>query len=77
LSISHHQRPPFGARLSVPLLVVILAAVAGGCASFKAPTWPWSKGDAALAATEAEVEKELGDDADSDVISSEYTSSTS
>ena len=76
MSISHHPLPPFGARLSVPLPVVILAAMAGGCASFKAPTWPWSKGDAALAATEAEVEKELGDDADSDVISSEYTGAT-
>ncbi len=49
---------------------------AGGCASFQAAKWPWSKPDAAVAAKEADLEKQLGADADSEVISSEYTGAT-
>jgi outer membrane protein assembly factor BamD (BamD/ComL family) len=45
--------------------------LAGGCATFKAPKWPWAKDVAA--AKEADVARELGDDADSEVISSEIT----
>jgi outer membrane protein assembly factor BamD (BamD/ComL family) len=50
---------------------VLLAACAGGCATFQTPKWPWSKPDAA--GKESAVEGELGADAGSEVISSEYT----
>ena len=50
---------------------VLLVACAGGCATFQAPKWPWSKPD--QAAQESALEGELGADADSEVISSEYT----
>ena len=49
---------------------------AGGCATLQAPKWPWSTADATVATKEAELEKQLGDDADSEVISSEYTGAT-
>ena len=54
-------------------LVAALACAVGaaGCATFKAPTWPWAKGDAGDA--EKKVAGELGEDADSAVISSEFT----
>ena len=42
-----------------------------GCATMKAPTWPWAKNDALEA--EKKVAGELGEDADSAVISSEFT----
>jgi hypothetical protein len=48
-------------------------AASAGCVTFSAPKWPWSKPDPAATA-EAELEDELGDDAESDVISSEYIS---
>ena len=56
------------ARLAILALVVIQL---GGCATtIKTPTWPWSKrGDEAG----RRVAGELGEDAESDVISSEYT----
>ncbi len=52
-------------RQSVPSLTiaaVACCALAAGCASFKAPTWPWAE----------DVDKHLGEDASSEVISSEY-----
>ncbi len=47
-----------------PLAVAAVACcgLVAGCASFKAPTWPWSQS----------VDKQLGEDASSEVISSEY-----
>lgn len=59
-----------GARHRVAVAALVLAAaMAEGCATFQAPKWPWAKGDATAAAKDGE----LGDDADSEVISSEYT----
>ena len=55
--------------------VLIGCLTASGCATLQAPKWPWSKKDAA-AATEANLEQQLGEDADSAVISSEYTGAT-
>ena len=54
-------------RLPFAALLLAGCALAGaGCASLKAPTWPWSRpGD-------ADVEKQLGEDGASEVISSEY-----
>ncbi len=74
MSTSRHHAPSPAGRFAVAVLAV--AAAAGGCASFQPPKWPWSKDEAALAAKEAEVVKKLGDDADSEVISSEYTGAT-
>lgn len=58
---------PMTTRFPQPAFLFRVAAVAccglvAGCASFKAPTWPWSK----------DVDKHLGEDASSEVISSEY-----
>jgi outer membrane protein assembly factor BamD (BamD/ComL family) len=64
-------RMPRPARL-LPLAFASLVAAATGCATFQAPAWPWAKTDAAAAAKEAEVNRELGEDAESEVISSEY-----
>ena len=60
-------------RWPAAVILTLALALAGGCASFKAPTWPWAKADSAAAAKGSGVEGELGDDADSEVISSEYT----
>lgn len=48
--------------------VVTCAFLQGGCATIKAPTWPWSKNPAA----NKTVAGELGEDGDSSVISSEF-----
>lgn len=56
--------------------VLIGCLTAGGCATLKAPKWPWSKAGAGVATKEAELENQLGEDAASEVISSEYTGAT-
>jgi outer membrane protein assembly factor BamD (BamD/ComL family) len=53
-------------------LVALLAVSAAGCATFQKPQWPWSKTDT----TEKEIDRQLGEDAESEVISSEYTPSS-
>jgi outer membrane protein assembly factor BamD (BamD/ComL family) len=55
----HWSRQPFS-----PLVVAAIACcgLAAGCATFKAPSWPWSK----------DIDKQVGDDTSSKVISSEY-----
>jgi tetratricopeptide (TPR) repeat protein len=45
------------------LTAVVCAVAAGGCATMKTPTWPWSK-----------PKPEAGEAVDADVISSEYSS---
>jgi outer membrane protein assembly factor BamD (BamD/ComL family) len=78
--LSIHSRQPRSRRRSdrfrgVPLALplALAAALAGGCATFQAPKWPWAKDDPAAAAQESAVARELGEDADSEVISSEIT----
>ncbi|MFM8733796.1 MAG: tetratricopeptide repeat protein [Pirellulales bacterium] len=56
------------------LASVLAAGAAGGCASLQKPQWPWAKADDSAA--EKKLDGELGADADSEVISSEYSSST-
>ena len=68
--MTHHApapRPPLRRHAAVTALGLVLLA---GCATIKTPTWPWSKSDDRAG---SRVAGELGDDADSDVISSEYT----
>lgn len=68
--MTHHApapRPPLRRHAAVTALGLLLLA---GCATIKTPTWPWSKSDERAG---SRVAGELGDDADSDVISSEYT----
>ncbi|MCE9629485.1 MAG: tetratricopeptide repeat protein [Planctomycetia bacterium] len=60
---------PAARRLASALAVC--AVVASGCATFQKPTWPWSKTPAADA--EKDIDRQLGENADSEVISSEYT----
>ena len=55
-------------------LLVIASALSGGCATMQTPTWPWAK-DAATKAREEQLAKELGEDAESEVLSSEYGTS--
>jgi recombinational DNA repair protein (RecF pathway)/outer membrane protein assembly factor BamD (BamD/ComL family) len=57
-------------------LVVIAACLSGGCATLQMPKWPWTGEDAAAKAKEDHLAEELGDDADSDVLSSEYVSAS-
>lgn len=60
-------------RLLVLSASIVLAAVASaGCASLQKPQWPWAK----TADTEHEIDQQLGEDAESEVISSEYTPSS-
>ena len=54
-------------------LVAAVAFVVAGCASLQKPQWPWSKPEASGAASD--IDRQLGEDADSEVISSEYTPS--
>ncbi|MFM7250184.1 MAG: tetratricopeptide repeat protein [Planctomycetaceae bacterium] len=68
--MTHHApapRPPLRRHAAVTALGLLLLA---GCATIKTPTWPWSKSDERAG---SRVAGEFGDDADSDVISSEYT----
>jgi outer membrane protein assembly factor BamD (BamD/ComL family) len=51
--------------------IAICAATASGCATLKKPEWPWAK--STPAAAEKEIDRQLGEDADSEIISSEYT----
>ena len=53
----------------VAMLTFVVTSV--GCATIKTPTWPWSSSTAAKQ-TEANIAGELGEDADSEVISSEF-----
>jgi recombinational DNA repair protein (RecF pathway)/outer membrane protein assembly factor BamD (BamD/ComL family) len=57
-------------------LLVVAAALSGGCATLKMPTWPWTGEDAAAKAKEGQLADDLGEDADSDVLSSEYVSAS-
>ena len=70
--ITPMHQPPVCPRPATRMVgVALLVACAGGCATFQTPKWPWSKSDAE--AKESALEGELGGDADSEVISSEYT----
>jgi tetratricopeptide (TPR) repeat protein len=55
------------------LLAVSVLGIAG-CASLQKPQWPWSKTTATD--PEKEIDRQLGEDAESEVISSEYTPSS-
>jgi ABC-type proline/glycine betaine transport system substrate-binding protein len=57
-------------------LLVVAAALSGGCATMKMPKWPWTGEDAAAKTKEGQLAEELGEDADSDVLSSEYVSAS-
>jgi len=49
-------------------VAVACLCLQAGCATIKTPTWPWSKNPAA----DKKIAGELGEDADSEVISSEF-----
>jgi outer membrane protein assembly factor BamD (BamD/ComL family) len=51
--------------------IAVCAAAATGCATLQKPEWPWAKPSSAGA--EQEIDRQLGEDADSEIISSEYT----
>ena len=51
--------------------LAVCAVVASGCATLQKPTWPWTKASSPEA--EKDIDRQLGEDADSEVISSEYT----
>ena len=59
------SRPAGLAVCTVTIAGLLLQA---GCATIKTPTWPWSKSPAA----DNKLAGELGEDADSAVISSEF-----
>ena len=61
------RRPHDGLRATCIAIIACLLAQAG-CATFKTPTWPWSKS----AGTGDKIAGELGEDGDSSVISSEF-----
>jgi TolA-binding protein len=58
--------PPRAARL-LRVALAACALAAAGCATIQTPTWPWSKPNAPADG----IDGQLGDDADSEVISSE------
>lgn len=57
-------------------LVMVAAGLSSGCATLQMPKWPWTGEDAAAKAKEDQLAGELGEDADSDVLSSEYVSAS-
>ena len=61
-----HRTSTGGGLLVAALCCIFLVS---GCATMKMPTWPWSKSGADAS---KQVAGELGEDADSAVISSEY-----
>ena len=63
----------FFSTLTICGCLAMAVATASGCVSISAPKWPWSKPDPAATA-EAKLEGELGEDAEGDVISSEFIS---
>jgi len=68
-ALSRSQKAGGGGPL---LLLFLLAAVAtAGCATLSTPKWPWGQKDAA----EKQIEGQLGSDASSEVISSDYVES--
>jgi len=70
----HQTRPPLTrVRLLTAFVAVSVLGIAG-CASLQKPQWPWSK--TAAADPEKEIDRQLGEDAESEVISSEYTPSS-
>ena len=64
---------PFVILRRLPLRPVLLACgiACAGCASLQKPQWPWAA-KATADAQEDEIDKQLGEDAESEVISSEY-----
>jgi len=52
--------------------IVLMALASAGCASLQKPQWPWAK----TADPEQDIDRQLGEDAESEVISSEYTPSS-
>jgi outer membrane protein assembly factor BamD (BamD/ComL family) len=56
------------------VVLTVCATVVSGCATLKKPEWPWAKASSADA--EKEIDRQLGEDADSEIISSEYTPSS-
>jgi outer membrane protein assembly factor BamD (BamD/ComL family) len=55
------------------MALIAMLAAAAGCATIRNPTWPWSKNKSTEA--ERQLAGQLGDDADSEVISSELAPS--
>jgi len=56
------------------VVLAVCAAAVSGCATLKKPEWPWATASSADA--EKEIDRQLGEDADSEIISSEYTPSS-
>ena len=67
-------RPPLIQARLLAALLTASAVAAAGCATLQKPQWPWSK--TASSDTEKEIDRQLGEDAESEVISSEYTPSS-
>jgi len=61
---------PWAVKRAVLLLAAACTLGIAGCATLKMPTMPWAKSDADK---EKNIAGELGEDADSSVISSEFT----
>lgn len=53
--------------------LAVVMTTSTGCVTLPSPSWPWAKPEQ-TAATEADIDAELGEDAEGDVISSEYLS---
>ena len=62
------------ARRPLAIAVALCAVVAAGCTTLPKPKWPWATSEAAD--TEKAIDRQLGEDAESEVISSEYTPSS-
>jgi outer membrane protein assembly factor BamD (BamD/ComL family) len=70
---SQAHRRSQSSTAAIAILAVTATVTAGGCATFQVPAWPWGKDPAMAQAKEAELDRELGDNANGEVISSEYT----
>ena len=62
---------PPSIRLTTLAALLLCNALTAGCATFKAPTWPWAKNDAVE--VKQKLAEEKSDDTESAVISSEFT----
>ncbi|MDA1039728.1 MAG: DNA repair protein RecO [Planctomycetota bacterium] len=60
----------------IAALLMIATSLSSGCATLQMPKWPWTGEDAAAKAKEDHLAEELGEDADSDVLSSEYVAAS-
>ena len=64
------------ARWLAVAILLVTTSLLSGCATLQIPKFPWSSTDAAAQGEEDQLAEELGDDTESDVLSSEFVAAS-